>query len=297
MNSRSIERTGAHLPWSRKAASFLCLVLWAGTVEAQDAIRVRPGQYGLAPGGQVTLPIELVSSSPVTGFSFGVQHTTEQLTLAAVTRSAALDAALGAGGPDPDFFFVQSDAVGPAGARGFTVGAIIGPRDAARVIPAGTTHIFDASYNGTQTASGTAMVSLTASLGEPPVELVIDVMGGVAREFAASSQPVVISVPFIRGDADGNGSRNITDAVFMLRALFRGGPRGDCPATFNFDGSTGQGTPGVEDFVDVNLSDAIQLLNYIFRSGSRPAGPFPTCGQPDALLGPTMLCLRYDPCI
>lgn len=72
---------------------------------------------------------------------------------------------------------------------------------------------------------------------------------------------------FIRGDSDGNGVVNLTDAVFILKGLFQGGPQPKCPDAADAD-----------DNGTVNLTDALYTLNYLFRGGPQPKAPFPTKG-------------------
>jgi len=40
--------------------------------------------------------------------------------------------------------------------------------------------------------------------------------------------------------------------------------------------------PSLEEPFDIDITDAIHLLSYLFPTGSPPppAAPFPTCGQP-----------------
>ena len=68
--------------------------------------------------------------------------------------------------------------------------------------------------------------------------------------------------PFLRGDADGDVSVSITDAVFTLNALFSGGPGPACEdaADANDDGA-------------LNVSDPISLLGSLFLGTGDP--PFP----------------------
>ncbi len=72
---------------------------------------------------------------------------------------------------------------------------------------------------------------------------------------------------FVRGDVDRDGRINITDGIYILDYLFRGGE-----------------TPGCLDAADcdddgrVNITDAIFLLRYLFLGGD-PVPP-PELGQP-----------------
>lgn len=71
---------------------------------------------------------------------------------------------------------------------------------------------------------------------------------------------------FRRGDADGNGTVNLTDAVFTLNALFQGGPQSAC-----------QDASDADDNGLLNLTDPVFTLNYLFRgSGLPPPPPGPT---------------------
>jgi hypothetical protein len=76
------------------------------------------------------------------------------------------------------------------------------------------------------------------------------------------------SVPFIRGDADGDGRLNITDGVFTLSHLFLGGVDPLCEDATDAD-----------DRGTVELTDAVYLLNHLFLGGSEPPPPYPTPGD------------------
>ena len=95
---------------------------------------------------------------------------------------------------------------------------------------------------------------------------------------------------FSRGDVDGNGMVEISDAVAVLNFLFRGG-----------------GPPGCRETADsnndarVDLSDGIHLLSWLFIGGEAPAAPGPPatgCGSdPDEPGSPGDLgCESYSAC-
>ena len=67
--------------------------------------------------------------------------------------------------------------------------------------------------------------------------------------------------PFLRGDLDGSGERNLTDAVLALSALFFGEPL-DChdAADVNDDGR-------------LDLQDPLRLLNGLYELGPLPEPP------------------------
>jgi hypothetical protein len=72
---------------------------------------------------------------------------------------------------------------------------------------------------------------------------------------------------FIRTDANGSGTINLTDAVFSLDALFRGGPQPPCldAADANDDGN-------------IDISDPIFTLFFLFRGDLTPRPPWPAPG-------------------
>ncbi len=90
-----------------------------------------------------------------------------------------------------------------------------------------------------------------------------------------SSHAIAVTVEnFIRGDANGDGGVNITDAIYALQFLFSGGPKPPIldAADANDDGR-------------VNLTDAVYVLNFLFQGGPPPAPPFPDRGGDPTLDG------------
>jgi outer membrane protein assembly factor BamB len=63
----------------------------------------------------------------------------------------------------------------------------------------------------------------------------------------------------ICGDANGDGSVNVADAVYLINYVFKGGPAPDpvCAGDANGDGS-------------VNIADAVYLIAYVFSGGPPP---------------------------
>lgn len=66
-------------------------------------------------------------------------------------------------------------------------------------------------------------------------------------------------VTTICGDVNADGVINITDAVYLVRFIFKGGP-----APLPSDAGD------VNCIGDVNISDAVHLINYIFKGGPAP---------------------------
>ena len=91
----------------------------------------------------------------------------------------------------------------------------------------------------------------------------------VARYISVLGGAPPVGPTFKRGDCNADGSFNIADAIFMLAALFSGGPAGTCQDACdgNDDGS-------------LNIADAIYVLAALFSGGPSPSAPgTTTCGE------------------
>ena len=82
-------------------------------------------------------------------------------------------------------------------------------------------------------------------------------------EFGAPELPS----PFIRGDVDGSGALELTDAVRTLGELFLG-----------LEPSACRDASDTNDDGDVDLSDAVAVLGYLFLGEDAPPAPYPDCG-------------------
>jgi len=114
--------------------------------------------------------------------------------------------------------------------------------------------------------------------------------GGIARVGIEGSQMCLVEVcwrcedrrpPFIRGDSNGDGLLDLSDAVNTLAALFSGAPFPACAdaADSNDDG-------------EVDISDPMRALRYLFLGAPElPGGP--ACA-PDAT--PDVLSCQESPC-
>lgn len=67
---------------------------------------------------------------------------------------------------------------------------------------------------------------------------------------------------YVCGDASGDAAVNISDAVYLISYIFKGGPPPDplCEGDASGDAT-------------VNVSDAVYLVNYIFKGGPAPVEP------------------------
>jgi uncharacterized lipoprotein YddW (UPF0748 family) len=73
---------------------------------------------------------------------------------------------------------------------------------------------------------------------------------------------------FIRGDSNGDGTPNISDAVATLSYLFAGGNAPDCLDAADSD-----------DRGTVEITDAVYLLNHLFSGGPTLPPPYPAAGS------------------
>ena len=102
---------------------------------------------------------------------------------------------------------------------------------------------------------------------EPPFELLR--LHSQALDQAAPLTEVVSNSPsFRRGDSDGDGVQNLSDAVHTLGYLFLGNPTTVLCAKAADADDTGK----------LNISDPVFLLSHLFLGSREPPAPFPECG-------------------
>ncbi len=279
------------------------------------SIHFTADRFRVDSGADVTVPIELENApQAVHGFSFGVKHDAALLTVKEVRGGADLTAVTGPLDSDrfeenAPFFALNTS---PAGGDGFTVAVILNSSDASKALdPAESPHrIFDVVYTAAA-ANGEASVEITGDLGDPPVAVVLDLLGvsqePVPPEPAPPTSAAVavgdvtgVGAPFIRGDVDQGGSVNITDATSILAFLFNiDGIQNpgvldtieNCLIVLNVDASL---SGGQERASSVNLTDAINLLQFLFQGGARPPPPFGACGQPVTAVADDFLCRSFN---
>jgi len=72
----------------------------------------------------------------------------------------------------------------------------------------------------------------------------------------------VIHTQYVCGDVDGSGGTNITDVVYLVNYLFKGGPVPRCvPFTTCADANLD---------LKITIADVVYLINYLFRRGPAP---------------------------
>jgi hypothetical protein len=88
---------------------------------------------------------------------------------------------------------------------------------------------------------------------------------------------------FIRGDANGDGILDISDAIGVLSFLFTGGATPPCPkaADANDDGT-------------VDISDGVRILGFLFLGMEALPGPVRVCGAD--LTEDLLSCVDFPPC-
>ena len=115
-----------------------------------------------------------------------------------------------------------------------------------------------------------AITTLTpcSTLGSPPVAI-LQVVNGVETVPATEGATIeIISGPmFIRGDANGDGTVNIIDAIRILELVFGG-----------VDPITCLDQLDTNDDEIANIVDVIFLLEFAVLGTSVMPSPFPACG-------------------
>ena len=128
-------------------------------------------------------------------------------------------------------------------------------------------------------APGVRLVSAIPGLGLVPAPLTEPVATGDGVRLGVGYLPALATklspidpggesdFEFVRGDCNGDGTVDISDATCTLLRLFAGRPAPGCIAAINANG---------DDAVDI--SDPTYLLIFLFQDGPAPVDPFPNCG-------------------
>ncbi|MEM7167429.1 MAG: hypothetical protein AAF581_18345 [Planctomycetota bacterium] len=128
------------------------------------------------------------------------------------------------------------------------------------------------SVPATASVPQTQFIEFSDGVSSPPKGTLAVSNGGDTRRMVEDDAMVLILLPFIRGDANGDTIIDISDTVYMLFYFFNDGPVPPCQdaADSNNDGT-------------LNIADAIYLLQYLFSDGPSPSEPFPLPGlDPDS---------------
>ena len=118
--------------------------------------------------------------------------------------------------------------------------------------------------------SGPTAVGLLSDCNGNVIPDSCDIRNGLLADTNQNGAPDLYELPtgFHRGDADVDGSLNISDPLFVLRFLFLGGPAPPCLEAAD-----------ANDDADLDATDAIFVLGYLFLGTESPPSPGPP-GQP-----------------
>lgn len=113
------------------------------------------------------------------------------------------------------------------------------------------------SSGGSQSGSGVHRLNSTVGqiVGQQGSSGVHTMIHGFQQNFSTN-------MPCLCGDADGSGSYDISDVVFLIGFIFSGGAT---PNPLCLGDSDGSGS--------IDISDAVYLISYIFSGGSAPHCP------------------------
>jgi len=130
----------------------------------------------------------------------------------------------------------------------------------------------------------------------PDTDQLIEVLG-LNTDTSAGTIPVYAvpditppEQPFMRGLVNEGNKIDLSDAVFLLNYLFRGGERPPCLLSAD-----------VNDDNRADISDAVYLLNYLFTGGTKPPEPLSEIlGGNGCAFDPTpggfLDCASFDGC-
>ncbi|MEM7167209.1 MAG: dockerin type I repeat-containing protein [Planctomycetota bacterium] len=206
----------------------------------------------------------LANPGPVQGWTIGICHDGNSATILNVNDGPAL--ALANGGVAADFstMTILNDG---------WIGSVIVDLMSVNSIPAGDLiEIHRADYQ--LTTPGSPGICFCNSLGTPSVLQQVLTAGSALQPTVVCAPPLPDNVAFRRGDANGDGSVSIGDAVRLLNFLFANALPIDCldAGDLNDDGI-------------LDISDTVFLLTYLFQPASTPPpAPGPVDCGPDAIL-------------
>ena len=120
-------------------------------------------------------------------------------------------------------------------------------------------------------------------------ELVVTLNANAARGAMDNVRVITrgheVGVNFLRGDCNGDGDVNLSDAACGLTWLFAGAAEPGCVAALNTNGDA-----------DIDIADPVSLLNFLFGGGPAPAAPFPECGPGVLPADPVLGCANPPAC-
>ena len=222
-----------------------------------------------APGSSVSLSLLITNNTgnEIEGYTFGICHNPTQLSIFGVMDGPDLDLLV------PDF---SSSTLYPGGCTGGVIFSFSG------TVTLGTTTDFEAHVVGYEfpfvSPTAVAAVCFCDTLGSPPVLNTIT-QSGLSESVDEQCGAVIVGSPapeFRRGEVNGDGAFDISDAIFELAELFAMGPAASCADAGD-----------VNDDGVIDIADPVLILDNLFGSGLPISSPGPVvCGTdptPDVL--------------
>ena len=246
-----------------------------GQESCAEGAFLKAGEASGGPGDTVVVPVSGKVDCEATGFSFAVGHDESVLSFVEARPSALI--AEYAGG---DLVFQSLGGAGKGYSAVFALFDISFPITVPpRAFPEETI-LAQLTYEIRQDAPAGPLALLNRTLvyggGNPIANIFSRSFGLEPVTPELIDGRVVVSSPaeFIRGDADGSGVVDLTDAVQVLAYLFTGDPPPSCPdaADANDDG-------------EIDLADPVVTLFFLFAGAAMPP-PSPGPGvdpTPDGL--------------
>ncbi|MEM7167554.1 MAG: hypothetical protein AAF581_19005 [Planctomycetota bacterium] len=249
--------------------SMLMVMLLVATSVSAQTNSLTCSSAAAVVNSQVTLSVTLDHTlKDVQGYSFGLTHDNSVAVLTSISQgAAALTTNAGSGA---EFFDGNIAPTLPAGVTGGGVVAcaisLAPPFD----VILGNSASEVATFTYDIVSAATTAVDFANGLGTPPVDIIVTANGATSIPASLISGLIdgtVVPLDFVRGDANNDGTVDISDAVFIAKANFGFGP-----------------APACDNAADANdndmlaVGDVVYVLAYLFQGGAVPAAPFPSCG-------------------
>jgi hypothetical protein len=113
--------------------------------------------------------------------------------------------------------------------------------------------------NGNLVGTGLALSGSGLLAGTPSHSGQIDFTAKVQDQASGTANKPYSFMIYMNGDADGSGTIDISDAVYLITYIFAGGPAPN---------PLGRGDADCSSSIDI--SDAVYLIAYIFSGGPAP---------------------------
>ncbi len=258
------------------------------TIQGQNSFEL--DSTSTIPGSLVDVVIRLENQSHVQGYQCAITWDATLFTFVSTTAEGTDAAAILA--PDTIEFFTYTNQADLGSGMGWAACAAIfdfSPPFTGQTLPPGSGNSvvkFQLDSVADNTLVGScSTVSMINGLGSPPINNILTI-NGVSNMPDLDSGEICFSntAPFIRGDANTDGSENLADAIFLIGYFFTDGATPGCTASADANSDN-----------KVDIGDAIFLINYQFLDGSAPGSPYPNCGG-DPLGSGGLGCSNYTSC-